>query len=391
LTPVEAHRIVGVIEECLEKLSFLSSLQPASASSVGPSGPSGGGGGGRGDEVRRQMEELKDLEQRYDALILAIGAETAGGGKCPPEEQAALDEQYERLLGSLDASSSHPKARVAALKGELSATSVALRNSMKQLLLLLKASPNDASLAHISEERAWLVGVLEGAGEELRRDASYHRLAATLVREEEACEAPKRVEAREAALHAEVGALATTLAGEAAAHEEAMAGKLKALKLLQDALAREKEGNKVALRFARKDGAAGVEVLKKALGQGSGGLREELAATRAAGLAEGEVHDTSKALLQEEATLEAEEGEKWKRRLGAEVPVLTEELAKALEEKATLMEALGKAQARYEEELTSMASKRVSAMGGGCGGRFKGWGWGEGGVAIGLAIGCAAG
>lgn len=326
--------------------------------------------------MRRQMEELKDLEQRYDALILAIGAETAGGGKCPPEEQAALDEQYERLLGSLDASSSHPKARVAALKGELSATSVALRNSMKQLLLLLKASPNDASLAHISEERAWLVGVLEGAGEELRRDASYHRLAATLVREEEACEAPKRVEAREAALHAEVGALAATLAAEAAAHEEAMAGKLKALKILQDSLAREKEGNATALRFARKEGAAGVEVLKKALGQGSGGLKGELAALRAAGLAEGEVHETSKALLQEEATREAEEGEKWKRRLAVEVPLLTEELAKALEDRVAITEAVAKAQARYEEELVSMASKRVSFF------------WrGKGGGAIGLAIG----
>ena len=348
---VESARIAGLLEDCIGKLSFLSSLSPTILST--------GKDSHSGDEVRRQMEELKDLESRYEALIRAMSAEQGNSGKRSAEIHEALDAQYEQLLGSRPTADASLKIRVAALRGELTATSAALRDGMKQLLRLLKSSPDNASLSHISEERAWMLGLLEGAASELRRDSSFNRLAAALLREEETWELPKRVEAREIEVQREVDELTAELQKEAKAHEETMEGKLKDAKRLQDTLQKQRSENSLAVRFLRKEVAAGVEILGRTLESEASALTSKLKALREASERENEVFETSKAILAEEATSEMEATEKWKKREATEVPLLKEALARALDKRAALMERLTEAQSRYEEELGLMAEKRV--------------------------------
>ena len=366
LNGVEASRLAGVLEDAMDKLAFLSQLGGMQAAAASASLGGGGGaaaaaarGAASQEEVMRTLEDQRSLEVRYDELVQLQLAERASGGKCGAEEQAALDARYERLMGS-DGSALPVKARLVCLRGELAAVSGALRDDMKQLgRLLADSAGDDGAGAHCAEERSGLQALLSGAVAELGRENSYARLAAAVAREQEAGEAARRVEAREAAVAREVERLSGELAREASAHAEALRAKEAGVRAAGEALLRARGENGAAVRFARKEASAGGEALARLLGQGVEGLEAALAGVRRAAAEEGAAFEASRELLTASVAEEAEATEGWKRRLAAELPAAVEALARAEEARAGVLAELGALQGRYEQELQAAGEKLV--------------------------------
>jgi hypothetical protein len=373
----QAERLAGTLEDAIERIAYIAHhIAQQQEDSLGGGGGGGGEKSASAGDVMSTLAAQRALEVRYGALVQAQSRETATGGKCSSEEQGALDAEYSRLLG-VDGSALPAKARAKALRQELSAVSSALRDGMKHLgRLLHDSSGEDDALGHCAEERAALLALLQGSVVELRRDGACHRLAEHVARERAAAEAGKRAEAREAEVAAEVQRLAGQLAGEAAEHAEALRAKEGAVLAASEQLLRLRSESSSAVRYARKEVAAGGEAEAHLLRARVQALGVELAEVRAKAEEENAAYDRIRELLSAEVGEVGEAAEALRRALALELPAATEALGKAEEERAAVTAQLAVAQARYERELQAAAEKMVRARarereGGGGGGRDR--------------------
>ena len=249
LNPTESARVCGILDEAIEKLSFLAHLTPAAKLEGGTAAAADLAG----DEIRRTIEEQAVLEAQYNEMIEM------------------------RRLAKLEGN----KVHVAAQSLILTQRALALREGMKNLANLLHDSPDlDASLARISAERAALVAVLEGAAGEVRRDGSYARLSAWVAAERDTFEAPARTEAREAAIAAELERANEALRSEAAAHTAAVARCKGEQAALAAKLVAVRASNTATLRYNRKEAAVRSEALGGVLALAESDLAREIEAVK---------------------------------------------------------------------------------------------------------------
>lgn len=150
-TMVESARISAIVEEALEKLSFLASITPDIIAHRDELSQT------VGEEITRIIQEQRSLEQRYEELIT---------------KRASL-----KGLSN--------KAKYRESQEEIRGVARALRESTKELCRNLKGNPNIAeNLSKIQEERSSLQNLLSKTLRELREHA--HTTLTSTVEEEKA-------------------------------------------------------------------------------------------------------------------------------------------------------------------------------------------------------------
>ena len=151
MSSIESARVSAIVEEALEKLSFLASITPDIIAHRDELSQI------VGDEITRIIQEQRSLEQRYEELI---GQRTA--------------------LKALSNRSKYKENQ-----DDIRTVARALRESTKELCRNLKGNPNIAeNLSKVQGERSQLQNLLSKTLRELRENS--HTTLTSAVEEEKA-------------------------------------------------------------------------------------------------------------------------------------------------------------------------------------------------------------
>jgi hypothetical protein len=149
LMTIDAARISSIVEEALEKLSFLASITPDVMAHRDELSQI------VGDEITRIISEQRALEMQYETLVAQRNALKAQSNKAKVEENQLAIREVAR----------------------------ALRESTKELTRNLKGNPNIAeNLSKIQAERSSLQNLLSKTLRELR-ESSFSTLTTTVNEE----------------------------------------------------------------------------------------------------------------------------------------------------------------------------------------------------------------
>lgn len=185
LTTIDAARISSIIEEALEKLSFLASITP---------------------DVMAHRDELSQIVGDEITRII--------------QEQRSLETQYEQLVAQRNALKAQSnKAKFHDNQEQIKEVARALRESTKELTRNLKGNPNIAeNLSKIQTERSNLQNLLSKTLRELR-ESSFSTLTTTVEEEKMRTDMLLEVISNEKKVSASVKNLQEQLAAERAQHE----------------------------------------------------------------------------------------------------------------------------------------------------------------------------
>lgn len=188
LSFVEAQRAAAILEDTVEKLTFLRSVEPDVLTHKEELSAA------MGDEVERVMHRQSELEERYRVLL---------------DERASLQGVVNK------------KQRLNAIKTEIGEVDRALKDVTKSLSRALKDNPRVGdNLRKMVGERDQLLELLSGAVEELRSGSSQLGPIEAFVREEqEARQLLEGLKEEEDALSRSVGLLRKQMLAERERHE----------------------------------------------------------------------------------------------------------------------------------------------------------------------------
>lgn len=185
LMTIDAARISSIIEEALEKLSFLASITPDVVAHRNELSQI------VGDEITRIIKEQRGLETQYEQLVAQRNSLKAQSNKTKVQENQDAIREVAR----------------------------ALRESTKELTRNLKGNPNIAeNLSKIQNERASLQSLLSKTLRELR-ECSFSTLTTTVEEEKLRTDMLLEVIANEKKVSAAVKSLQEQLAAERTLHE----------------------------------------------------------------------------------------------------------------------------------------------------------------------------
>ena len=186
LNVIEAARISAVVEEALEKLSFLASITP---------------------DVMAHRDELSQIVGDEITRII--------------QEQRSLETQYEHLIGQRTALKGNAnKTKFNDNQEQVKEVARKLRESTKELCRNLKGNPNIAeNLTKIQTERSNLQNLLSKTLRELR-ECSFATLTTTVEEEKARNDMIKEVVQKEKEVSAAVKKLQADLANEKLLHAQ---------------------------------------------------------------------------------------------------------------------------------------------------------------------------
>jgi hypothetical protein len=339
LSTTESQRAIAILEDVLEKLSFLSAITPDVLSHREEVNAL------VGDEISRIIAEQRALETKYDALI----------------------EQRAGLKGLAN------KSKLKEVQAQVAEVSYQLRESLKTLCRSLKDNPDVGdNLARIGEERDSLALLLSRTIHELRDSSSssststsvsgghYRSLADFVKKETEQREMMAAVASREEATTKEVEALAATLKEEEDRHAYEVEVKRAEIGTLKDRLRKLKVDTMMTLRYARKEVSAKNEALGKFNAFGETDISVEVEELKQRLAEENSAHEIAMELLKKEQEEFVRKIEEWKVKHATDLAAKNEEIRIMTEKKEAQSITLGALQDRYEEDLQIMVDKIVS-------------------------------
>jgi len=225
LNVVESERIVAVIEDAVEKLSFLDSITPDVLQHRDELSKF------IGDEIQRTMNEQRDLEARYEELV---------------EKRAVMKGM-------------HNKNKYKEVQEEIQDISRALRESTNNLVRSLKENPNvSGNLIKVQRDRTELRDLFVRVKQELRDRGTYHAIAHRVDEENSSKIRFNQLKTREKALRDTVERLQTQLLDEQRAFTKTTADQKLAIAQLKDELQGIKGGASTNTKFKRKESLATV-------------------------------------------------------------------------------------------------------------------------------------
>jgi len=257
LTAVEVVRVSAVLEDTLEKLSFLSAITP---------------------DVVMHKEEAAELTSGEVSRLIA--------------EQHALERKYEDLVAQRALlKGAGNKARFKALQEEIQSVYYQVRESMKGVCRTLRENPDvSENLARIAEEREALASLLEKTLSDLR-DGHYRSLASFVSKEREARAKMRAAVNKEEEVLREVDRLTTTLKEEEERHAADMEARRLEQAELKERLRKLKIDTTLTLRYTRKEAAATTDSAARAHTAAEMAVVDEIEAIRKRSETERRVHD----------------------------------------------------------------------------------------------------
>ena len=242
LTVIESARISSIIEEALEKLSFLASITPDVMAHRDELSQI------VGDEITRIIQEQRGLELRYEELIAQRSSLKALSNKAKYKENQELIKEVAR----------------------------ALRESTKELCRNLKGNPNIAeNLSKIQTERSNLQNLLSKTLRELR-ESSFATLTTTVEEEKARNDMILEVIAKEKEVSASVKKLQEDLSSERHQHEAEVEERNEIISKLKEELQEVRTKSAIETKYLQKESRARLQSLNRIYGQSTSELDEQI-------------------------------------------------------------------------------------------------------------------
>jgi len=242
LTVIEGARISSIIEEALEKLSFLASITPDVMAHRDELSQI------VGDEITRIIQEQRGLELRYEELIAQRSSLKALSNKAKYKENQELIKEVAR----------------------------ALRESTKELCRNLKGNPNIAeNLSKIQTERSNLQNLLSKTLRELREN-SFSTLTTTVEEEKARNDMILEVIAKEKEVSASVKKLQEDLSSERHQHEAEVEERNEIISKLKEELQEVRTKSAIETKYLQKESRARLQSLNRIYGQSTSELDEQI-------------------------------------------------------------------------------------------------------------------
>ena len=242
LTVIESARISSIIEEALEKLSFLASITPDVMAHRDELSQI------VGDEITRIIQEQRGLELRYEELIAQRASLKALSNKAKYKENQELIKEVAR----------------------------ALRESTKELCRNLKGNPNIAeNLSKIQTERSNLQNLLSKTLRELREN-SFSTLTTTVEEEKARNDMILEVIAKEKEVSASVKKLQEDLSSERHQHEAEVEERNEIISKLKEELQEVRTKSAIETKYLQKESRARLQSLNRIYYQSTSELDEQI-------------------------------------------------------------------------------------------------------------------
>ena len=228
LSPIEAERIVAIIEDTTEKLDFLDSITPDVLQHRDELSKF------IGDEIAKTMAEQKVLERRYEVLI---------------EERAGMK-------GMVN------KTKYKEVQEEIQDVSRALKESTNNLVRNLKENPNvSGNMIKVQRDRVELRDLLLRCSQELRDRGTYHTVTFKVDEENNARIRFQQLKSREKGLREVVSTLQHTLNEEQQSFQRTTVEQKQAIAQLKDELQVMKGSTSTDAKYKRKESLAAVAAI----------------------------------------------------------------------------------------------------------------------------------
>lgn len=234
LTPVETERVLAVLEETLDKLQFLGSITPDVLAHRDELSQF------VGDEISRIIQDQRQLEKRYEELILERG----------------------NLKGLANKSKYKENQR------EIQDVSRKLRESTKNLCRNLKDNPNvGGNLVKIQKERSDLEELLRGTFRDLAENSTFDRLLTTVDDDKKSEQHIEDLISLEKETTEAVRNLEKDLEEEKLEHEQQVKDRKELISTLKQQLREMKTKTVVKMEYARAEAMAKISSKQRTYNQ----------------------------------------------------------------------------------------------------------------------------
>mmetsp|Transcript_25156 Transcript_25156/g.25357 ORF Transcript_25156/g.25357 Transcript_25156/m.25357 type:complete len:419 (+) Transcript_25156:140-1396(+) len=331
---VEAERIISILDDTTEKLSFLDSITPDVLQHRDELSKF------IGDEIARTMNEQKALEARYEELI---------------EQRAAMK-------GMVN------KTKYKEIQEEIQDVSRALRESTNNLVRSLKENPNvSGNLIKVQRDRMELRDLLMRCVQELRDHGTYHAITYKVDEENNARLRFQQLRSREKGLREAVSKLEETLQQEQYAFQKQVSEQKQAISQLKEELQNVKGSTSIDARFKKKESLAYVSAIWR-----ENKLKERVLEVRLKELedklqTEHVVHQQTKEFLTTKHSTLSEEVSTWEKKYDTDVGEMDNQIRRLNNKRIILTEKLSALQERRKKEIedidkAQMETERISTV-----------------------------
>ena len=327
LTVIESARISSIIEEALEKLSFLASITPDVMAHRDELSQI------VGDEITRIIQEQRGLELRYEELIAQRSSLKALSNKAKYKENQELIKEVAR----------------------------ALRESTKELCRNLKGNPNIAeNLSKIQTERSNLQNLLSKTLRELREN-SFSTLTTTVEEEKARNDMILEVIAKEKEVSASVKKLQEDLSSERHQHEAEVEERNEIISKLKEELQEVRTKSAIETKYLQKESRARLQSLNRIYGQSTSELDEQIWKVRKQLDIEVLANRESEEFLKRKQQLLQQEIQKWMQRYDHDTEEQEKELDTLKASRAEDLVKLNDYTERYTKEMEEKARREEEA------------------------------
>lgn len=340
LDPIEAERIVSIIEDTTEKLDFLDSITPDVLQHRDELSKF------IGDEISKTMAEQRLLEKRYEVLI---------------EERAGMKGMSN-------------KTKYKEIQEEIQDVSRALKESTNNLVRNLKENPNvSGNMIKVQRDRIELRDLLLRCSQELRDRGTYHTITFKVDEENNARIRFQQLKLREKGLREVVSELEKTLKTEQQTLQKTTIEQKQAIAQLKDELSIIKGSTSSDTKHKRKESLAAVSSMWREFK-----LKERVLETRLKDLedrlqTETVVHGSTKSFLEKKLNDLSVNITEWETKYDADVGEMDKTINKLSNERNSMLEKLNilrerrkredaEEQARRDQEELEMQLEKQNAM-----------------------------
>lgn len=327
LVPVVAERIVAILEDATEKLSFLDSITPDVLQHRDELSKF------IGDEIMKTLTEQKVLEKRYEELI----------------EQRAM------MKGMIN------KNKYKEVQDEIQDISRALRESTNNLVRSLKENPNvSGNLIKVQRDRTEMYNLLLRANQELRDKGTYFTIA-NKVEEENAIRLRfKQLKIRENILRENVAKLMEDLKEEQKTFQRAEAEQRQAIVQVKDELQILKGSASADSKFKRQESLASVSSKWREYKLKQRTLEDKLVVLEEKLHTETIVHTDTKIFLTAKHTALIKDNAHWDSKYETDIADMDTEINLITSQREALLANLTELRGRKQDEDVADAAKRLA-------------------------------
>lgn len=326
LHAVSSVRVRAVMEDCLEKLSFLGTITPDVLQHRDELSRF------VGDEISRILSDQRNLEARYDRLIA----------------------QRSALKGASN------KSRYKQVQAEIQDVSRVLRESTSYLTRSLKENPNvRENLLKVQRDRTSLVSLITSTVDEIRDAHTFGALRQKVESEQLGQDRLAVAQTRERMLTAAVRELEEVLARERSEFQSTVSEKQAQIAALKEELQHVKAQTAVDARYARREASAHAASISRTQRFEVAQLRAAIKDAERRLEMENVVHEETLGFLRKKhLQLDSSKAE-WESKLDSDVGRIVEQRDAACSERDALLVDLTRLQRRREEELRLEAEERA--------------------------------